>query len=116
DLAAAAQKLGRQGLRREQMAARPARGEHDRGHAGCASRRKPNNSVCCSPIFERRRVSASAKPMVSATANSDEPPYEMNGSVIPFAGSMLTATPMLMNACSATTIASPAPARLAKLS
>jgi len=36
--------------------------------------------------------------MVMATANSDEPPYDMNGNVMPLAGNMLTATPMLMKA------------------
>ena len=50
--------------------------------------------------------------MVTATANKDEPPYEMNGNVIPFAGNRLTATPILMNACNATISAKPAPGEL----
>src|SRR5918992_1671738 len=58
----------------------------------------------------RLRVSASTIPMVSETARSEEPPDEMNGSVIPLAGIRPTLTAMLMTACSPNSTASPATA------
>ena len=45
------------------------------------------------------RVSASSVPMAIAAASIDEPPYEMNGRVIPLAGNSRIATAMLTKAC-----------------
>ena len=44
----------------------------------------------------RRLVSAIARPIVMAEPNNDEPPYEMNGNVMPFAGMMFRFTAKFM--------------------
>ena len=49
--------------------------------------------------FGRCRVSASSMPSVIDTASIEEPPEEMNGSVMPLAGSRPTLTPMLISDC-----------------
>ena len=56
----------------------------------------------------RRRVTANSMPIVKPTASMDEPPLEMNGSVMPLAGRSPTLTAMLMIACSANNRTKPA--------
>src|SRR5207253_9516735 len=53
DLPAPPQEFASERLRGKKMAACAARGENDRAHAGCGSRRKAKISKFVSPILER---------------------------------------------------------------
>src|SRR6516225_3835697 len=81
-----AQQFVRQRLRREQMAAGPARGQHEcDAHAAVPE--------------SRRRVSASIIPMPSPSAINEDAPYERKGSVIPLVGIKCKLDAMFMAAC-----------------
>src|SRR5690606_14717322 len=95
--------------RREEMAAGSAGREHHRGRIHCVA--GPNLprllsflSADCGVLKRRasgrRRVSARMMPMVRKVEMSEEPPAEMNGSVMPSAGNRPTLTAMLIAACS----------------
>src|SRR5262249_45095306 len=114
DDAAAAELLGKR-LRWKQMSASSARGEqherrvHQAGlPAAASSRRLANNSA-----RGRSRVKANNIPIPKASEIIDEPPYEMNRSVMPLAGIKCKFTPMLMAHCSPNKMARPAPAKRA---
>src|SRR5258706_3407274 len=104
DAASAPHQLARKRLGREKVAPGSSRSEHK----GAAHRSISSGRV------GRCRVRPSANPSVRATANKDEPPYEIKGSVMPLAGRTLSDTPMLMKACKPMTRARPAPASCAK--
>ena len=65
----------RKGLRRKQVSAAAAGGQNDcRALAHALAPEKPKYACSRAPTFGRWRVTARAKPIVSATAKSDEPP------------------------------------------
>src|SRR5262245_39847873 len=109
DREAAARERPRQRLGWKQMPAGPAgRQQHYRrlNHqavlpASAASRDRI--SVC-----GRSRVKASSIPMPQASEIIEDPPYEMNGSVMPLAGMRCIFTAMLMADCRPNNIAMPA--------
>ena len=83
------QRLGRRLCWKSVSARAPRRDDDGAAHRTGLFRRAPG----------RLRVRAIRQPTLSASARMDEPPYEMNGSGMPFAGTIEITTLMLKSAC-----------------